>query len=66
MGPKTDPRFREILSSLSTHLHSFVQEVGLTNDEFYKGLEVIAKAGQITTDTRNEVLLLTDVIGLEA
>jgi hypothetical protein len=39
MGPKTDPRMREVMSSLTRHLHDFAREVDLTFDEWVKGVE---------------------------
>jgi catechol 1,2-dioxygenase len=38
MGPKTDPRMREVMSSLTRHLHDFAREVDLTFDEWVKGV----------------------------
>lgn len=66
MGPKTSPRFREIMSSLIKHVHDFAREVDLTVDEWAAGVELINWAGQMSTDKRNEGQLLCDVIGLES
>ena len=65
-GPDTDPRTREIFTSLAKHLHGFVREVGLTHDEWRKGLEAMEWAGRITTPERNEFVLLSDVMGLSS
>jgi hydroxyquinol 1,2-dioxygenase len=65
-GPDTDPRTREIFSSLAKHLHEFVREVGLTHDEWRRGLEAMEWAGRITTPERNEFVLLSDVMGLSS
>ena len=45
----TDPRLREVMESLAKHLHEFVRETGLTHAEWQKGLDILRKAGQITT-----------------
>nr|POE96459.1 catechol 1,2-dioxygenase [Quercus suber] len=66
MGPQTNPRLRTVLTSLITHLHSFAREVHLTTDEWLAGVEVINRAGQMSTDRRNEGQLLCDVLGLES
>lgn len=63
---ETDPRFKEIMSALSRHLHAFTREVGLTHDEWRKGLEAMEWAGRITTPERNEFVLLSDVMGLSS
>jgi hypothetical protein len=65
IGKDTDPRLKEIVSALIRHSHNFMREVNLTTEEFMTGLKFISQAGQMTNDKRNEVLLLTDVLGLE-
>lgn len=65
-GDQTDPRTREVLTKLAVHLHDFVREVDLTHAEWRKGLEMLTWAGNITTEERNEYVLLSDVMGLSA
>lgn len=62
----TDPRTKEVLSSLANHLHDFAREVKLTHAEWQKGLEFLEWAGKITTPERNEFVLLSDVMGLSS
>jgi len=62
----TDPRVKEVLTSLASHLHDFAREVNLTHDEWRKGLEFLEWAGRITTPERNEFVLLSDVMGLSS
>ena len=66
LGEETDPRVREILTSLARHLHEFARETQLTHDEWRKGLEFLEWAGNITTPERNEFVLLSDVMGLSS
>ncbi|KXT15310.1 hypothetical protein AC579_2819 [Pseudocercospora musae] len=66
MGPKTDDRLREVMSSLIRHVHDFAREVDLTLDEWMAGVQLINWAGQMSTNKRNEGQLLCDVIGLES
>jgi len=66
MGPKTDPRTREIMASLIRHLHDFTREVELTIDEWMAGVAFINSIGQTTTPTRNEAHRISDVVGLES
>ncbi len=61
-----DPRLREIVASLVKHLHAFAREVRLTEDEFRKGAELIAKMGQMTNATHNEVVLMAGSLGFSA
>lgn len=65
-GPETDPRVREVLISLATHLHDFAREVNLTHDEWRVGLDFLEWAGRITNPERNEFVLLSDVMGLSS
>ncbi|MFF5989250.1 dioxygenase family protein [Prauserella flavalba] len=57
------PRLREVMRSLTKHLHDFVREVRLTEREWAAGIEFLTKAGHITTETRQEFVLLSDVLG---
>lgn len=66
MGPKTSPRLRTVMTSLIQHVHDFARDCDLTVDEWMAGVDMINKAGQMSTDRRNEGQLLCDVIGLES
>lgn len=64
MRRTSDPRLREILESLVRHLHEFVRDVTLTEDEFRAGTALVARLGQLTTATHNEVVLMAGSIGI--
>ena len=66
MERTSDPRLREIMTSLIRHLHGFVREVRLTEDEFRAATAVIASMGQQTSDTHNEVVLMAGSLGLSS
>jgi hydroxyquinol 1,2-dioxygenase len=59
-----DPRFREVMVALVRHLHAFVGEVGLTEEEWFRAVDFITRTGQMSDDRRQEVVLLSDVLGL--
>lgn len=65
-GKDTDPRVREIMESLATHLHNFIRETSITHKEWSKALEFLTWAGDITNDQRNEFILLSDVLGVSS
>ena len=65
-GPRSDPRVRSVLESLASHLHSFVRASGVTHAEWRTALEFLRRAGNITTDERNEFVLLSDVLGVSS
>ena len=61
-----DPRFREIVGAAVRHLHAFVREVRLTETEFQQACAVIARLGQATTASHNEVVLMAGSLGVSA
>jgi hydroxyquinol 1,2-dioxygenase len=52
------------MESLVGHLHSFVEDVQLSEDEWRAGIDFLTRTGHITDDTRQEFILLSDVLGL--
>src|ERR1700749_1935393 len=63
-GADTDPRLREILTSLVRHLHAFAREVELTIPEWEYAIQFLTRVGQRCDDERQEFILLSDVLGL--
>ena len=59
-----DPRFKEIMTSLVKHLHAFVREVRLTEDEFRTAGEVINAIGKNTNAFHNEAVLMSGSLGV--
>lgn len=65
-GATTDPRLRFVLESFVHHLHDFVREVDLTHAEWRKAIDLLTKAGEISSPERNEFVLFSDVVGLSS
>ncbi|MFJ2608320.1 dioxygenase [Streptomyces sp. NPDC091279] len=59
-----DPRLRELLTGLVRHLHAYVRETGLTQREWERAIGFLTATGQACTDTRQEFVMLSDVLGL--
>jgi catechol 1,2-dioxygenase len=59
-----DPRLRQILLALVRHLHGFIREVKLTEQEFQAATRIIAALGQKTTPSHNEVVLMAGSLGV--
>ncbi|MEU0458720.1 intradiol ring-cleavage dioxygenase [Streptomyces sp. NPDC006129] len=59
-----DPRLRELLTALVRHLHDFARETRLTQEEWEQAIGFLTATGQACTDTRQEFILLSDVLGL--
>jgi hydroxyquinol 1,2-dioxygenase len=64
LATSSDPRFREIMSSLIRHVHAFVREVDLTEGEWFQGIQFLTDTGQICAPKRQEFILLSDVLGV--
>ena len=64
MTQTKDPRLREIMTALVRHLHEFVRDVRLTEEEFRAATAIIARLGQLTNDTHNEVVLMAGSLGV--
>jgi hydroxyquinol 1,2-dioxygenase len=64
IGPNADPRLAQVMESLTRHLHSFVREVGLTEEEWKAGIDFLMATGQMCSDKRQEFILLSDVLGV--
>ena len=59
-----DPRLRTIMQALTRHLHAFVTEVGLTEDEWQAAIEALTQTGHITDERRQEFILWSDTLGV--
>ncbi|MGH7931944.1 MAG: intradiol ring-cleavage dioxygenase [Candidatus Binataceae bacterium] len=62
----SNPRFKEITTRLIRHLHAFISEVGLTPEEWLKGIQFLTEVGHITDEKRQEFILLSDTLGVSA
>lgn len=65
-GQIEDPRLREIVAALVKHLHAFARDVRLTEEEFHAAAQFVARMGQMTNDTHNEVVLMAGSLGFSA
>ena len=64
MHRTADPRTREILEALVTHLHAFVRQVKLTEREFQAAIGLINAIGQKTSASHNEAMLMAGSLGV--
>jgi hydroxyquinol 1,2-dioxygenase len=56
-------RYRVVMQSLVRHLHGFIRDVRLTEEEWHAAIAFLTRAGHITDDRRQEFVLLSDVLG---
>jgi hydroxyquinol 1,2-dioxygenase len=59
-----DARTKEVMGALVRHLHAFAREVDLTEAEYFRGIDFLTRTGQGSSATRQEFVLLADVLGL--
>ncbi|KAG9952648.1 cathecol 1,2-dioxygenase, partial [Aureobasidium melanogenum] len=59
-----DPRMKYLLERLVSHVHDFARETRLSTNEWMAAIQFLTKVGQISSDVRQEFILLSDVIGL--
>jgi hydroxyquinol 1,2-dioxygenase len=58
-----DPRTKELVEALTRHVHAFLRETRLTEEEWKRAIDFLTAVGQITDDRRQEFILLSDVLG---
>ena len=63
MEGTSDPRLREIMTSLVKHLHGFIRDTRLTEAEFREATAILGEMGRLTTDSHNEMVLMAGSLG---
>jgi hypothetical protein len=61
-----NPRTKELLAACVKHLHAFVRETNLTEAEFQHIARIIAKLGQLSNESHNEVVLIAGSLGVSS
>jgi protocatechuate 3,4-dioxygenase beta subunit len=59
-----DPRLKQVMTSLVHHLHAFVKDVELTEEEWGFAIDFLTRTGHMSNDVRQEFILLSDVLGV--
>jgi hydroxyquinol 1,2-dioxygenase len=59
-----DPRRRMLMKALVSHLHAFVCEVELTEEEWGQAIATLTATGHLTDDKRQEFILWSDTLGV--
>ncbi|MCW2701707.1 MAG: catechol 1,2-dioxygenase [Blastococcus sp.] len=59
-----DPRLAQLMTAFVRHLHAFAQEVRLTETEWMAAVQWLTRAGSISNEKREELILASDVLGL--
>src|SRR6202044_749575 len=59
----SDERFKQLMVRLVQHVHDFAREVRLTGDEWFTAMDFIERLGKISSPTRQEGGLASDILG---
>jgi hydroxyquinol 1,2-dioxygenase len=59
-----DPRAKFLMQELVKSLHDFVRRTDLTFDEWGHAIDFLTRTGQKCSDSRQEFILLSDVLGV--
>ena len=59
----SDQRRLELMRGVVTHLHAFLRDVRLTEDEWRAAIAFLTEVGHMTDDRRQEFILLSDTLG---
>ncbi|MGJ4943757.1 dioxygenase [Bradyrhizobium sp. HKCCYLS1011] len=60
----SNPRTKFLLQELVKSLHDYVRKTDLTFDEWAAAIDFLTRTGQKCSDTRQEFILLSDVLGV--
>lgn len=59
-----DARLKEVMDSITRHLHAAVKEIEPSQEEWMQAIQFLTATGQKCDDTRQEYILLSDVLGV--
>jgi len=60
----SDARLKQIMQSAVRHLHAFLRDVRLTEQEWKQGIDFLTAVGHLTDERRQEFILLSDTLGV--
>src|SRR5262245_10179623 len=63
MAGTRDARTKDVLTCLVEHLHTFIRETRLTEEEWMEGIQFLTRVGHMCDDKRQEFILLSDTLG---
>lgn len=66
MSHTPDARLRELMASLTSHLHAFILETKVTEEEFERAVKFLIDIGKATGEKTNEVILAADLLGVSS
>jgi protocatechuate 3,4-dioxygenase beta subunit len=64
MGNAKSARLQEVMKVVIRHLHAIVREARITQDEWSQAIDFLTRAGQMCSESRQELILLSDILGV--
>src|ERR1041384_2704515 len=59
-------RFREVMGAFIRHMHDFVRETRLTEEEFRTAVNYVVALGKHSSETHNEGILIAGSLGISS
>src|ERR1044072_2519716 len=59
-------RFKEIMRAFITHMHDFVRDSKLTEEEFRTAMNYVVALGKASNDSHNEAVLISGSLGISS
>lgn len=60
----SNPRLKEVMTSVIKHMHAVVREVEPTPEEWFNAIQFLTQTGQKCDNERQEYILLSDTLGV--
>ncbi len=64
MSNAKNARLQEVMEVVIRHLHAIVRESKITQGEWWQAIDFLTRAGQMCSESRQELILLSDILGI--
>jgi hydroxyquinol 1,2-dioxygenase len=64
MNHAQSARLRDVMEIVVRHLHAIVREAKVTQGEWAQAIDFLTRAGQMCSESRQELILLSDILGV--
>jgi catechol 1,2-dioxygenase len=64
MSDAKSARLKEVMEVVIRHLHAIVREATITQGEWWQAIDFLTRAGKMCSESRQELVLLSDILGV--
>jgi protocatechuate 3,4-dioxygenase beta subunit len=64
MGNAKSARLQEVMEIVIRHLHAIVRDAKITQGEWWQAIDFLTRAGKMCSESRQEFVLLSDILGV--